>query len=266
MQRGAATLVWNGERETLDVPEIEAICGGGAIRGRARLAPVDGLTPTSEYLLDLRCSGVPLAWFIERPENPGEASPDELAQRGLIGGRLTVRGGLGEGSPERVGRGAFAIRGGQILRLPLLTPALELLNLQPPVGEQLDDAAIEFGLIGDRLVFDRLYVQSKSIVVRAEGEANLADRSIDLWVRSRGRQVVPVLSELVNALRDEFVATRVTGPITDPSYEAVQLPNTRRLLLGAVAPGAGGESTPTPAPERPAMVESVPLRPEPTNE
>ncbi len=266
MERGAATIIWNGESGTLGIPSIEAICGGGAIRGRGRLAPGEGFLPTSEYLLDLRCSGVPLAWFIARPDNAADASHDELARRGLIGGRLTVRGGFGENAPERVGRGTFAIRGGEVLRLPLLTPALELLNLQPPVGEQLDDAAIEFGLIGDRLVFDRLFVQSKSIIVRAEGEANLADRSIELWVRSRGRRVVPVLSELVNALRDELVATRVSGPIADPSYEAVQLPNTRRLLLGAFAPGAAGESTPTPAPERPAMVDSVPLRPEPINE
>jgi hypothetical protein len=270
MRDGRASLEWTPETSTLEIPAISAVCGTGAIRGRGRLAPtsgvVDGLGGGDEFLLDLRCADVPLVWFIDRPDDPWATPAEELASRGLIAGRFSVRAGVGEAPAPRVGRGEFAIRGGEVLRLPLLTPALELLNLQPPVGERLDEAAIEFGLVEDRLIFDRLFVRSSSIIVDAAGSADLGDRTLDLQVTSRGRRTIPFISDVVNALRDELAAARVTGPIASPRYEVVQLPNARRVLLGALAPGAGGSAAPTAPPARPPVVESVPLRLEPIDE
>jgi len=274
MTAGRATLEWDGAAGRLDVPEFSASCAGGVIRGRARVAPggePGSLARPAEFLVDARCAGVPLAWIIDRPEGPASASSagaggDDLARRGLITGRLTVRGGVGEGGPPRVGRGEFRITGGEVVRLPLLTPVYELINLQPPVGEELGDAAIEFGLTGDRLVFDRLFVRSASIVMEAAGGADLAGRTLDLAVRTRGRVRVPILSDLINALRDELIGVRITGPIGEPRYEVVQLPVTGRVLLGAIAPGAGGSAPPAPPPARPPVTEHVLSTLEPIDE
>lgn len=264
MHDAKAEVRWTPATRTLWVPTLEADCAGGVIRGQARLAPADGLSRGPEYFLDLRCVGVPLAWIVAAP-GEREGNPD-LDERGLISGRLTLRGSASDTDLPRLGRGEFAIRGGEVLRFPLLTPALELLNLQPPVGEELDDAAVEFGIDGSRLVFDRLFVQSRSIVVNASGEADLSDRSLNLAVKSRGRRSIPILSDLMNALRDELVAARVTGTIESPSYALTQLPNAGRVLLGAVAPGAGGRTAPKPPPARPPMVQQVLSELEPIDE
>ena len=274
MTAGRATLRWDGDAGRLDVPEFSAACAGGVIRGRARLAPSGqpgSLARRPEFLVDARCAGVPLAWIIDRPgsgsaESTAGPRGEDLARRGLITGRLTVRGGVSEGGPPRVGRGAFRITGGEVVRLPLLTPVYELINLQPPVGEELGDAAIEFGLTGDRLVFDRLFVRSASIVMEAAGGADLADRTLDLAVRTRGRVRVPLVSDLINALRDELIGVRITGPIGEPRYEMVQLPVTGRVLLGAIAPGAGGSAPPAPPPARPPVTDHVPSTLEPIDE
>jgi len=276
MSEGRAALRWDAGSGVLTVPAFSASCAGGVIHGRARAttgAPAGGLGAGREFFVDARCSGVPLVWIINRPELDEPRSTDELpgtrarlSDRGLIAGRLTVRGGVGASGPPRVGRGEFRITGGEVVRLPLLTPVYELVNLQPPVGEELRDAAIEFGLTGDRLVFDRLFVRSDSIVVEAAGDADLSDRSLNLAVRTRGRVRIPFISDLLNALRDELVGVRITGSIGDPRYEVVQLPMTGRVLLGAIAPGAGGSAPPTPPPPRPEMTEHVLSTLEPIDE
>ncbi len=265
MTRGSASFVWRPGIGRLDVPVLSAACAGGTVRGQARLAPSVGVAGGEEYLLDVRCADVPLAWVIERPEE-GAGSLEGYSERGLIAGRLTVRGGLGDSGERRVGRGTFTITGGEVLRLPLMTPVFELVNLQPPVGEELDDAAIEFGITGDRLVFDRLFVQSGSIVMSASGEADLGAGTLDLAVRSSGRKRLPVVSDLMDALRHELVVTRITGAIGNPEYSLVQLPNAGRVLLGVLAPGAGGRADREAAPARPAMAEHVLSTLEPIDE
>jgi len=265
MARGRARLEWSEDQRTVHVPYLEAECAGGVIRGQARLAPTDGHGTEREYLVDVRCADVPLAWIVERPE--GEARPEaSLPARGLIGGQLRVRGIVGGDGSRRVGRGFFTINGGEVVRLPLLTPVFELMNLQPPVGERLTDAAIEFGLAGDRLIFDRLYVQSDSLVVSAAGEARLDTGTLDLAVRTHGRARIWLLSDLIDAFKDQLLGARITGPIREPEYELVQLPNAGRVLLGAIAPGAGGRVDKAAPPARPALADHVPSTLEPIDE
>lgn len=265
MRRGRARLGWSDDGASVRVPEFSAECAGGVIRGSARLAPTVGFGAKREYFVDVRCAGVPLAWIVERPE--GEARPEDgLSERGLIGGRLRVRGIVGGDGSGRVGRGSFTISGGEILRLPLLTQVFEILNFQPPVGERLEDAAIEFGLAGDRLIFDRLFVQSDSLVVWATGEARLDDGTLDLAVRTRGRVRIPLLSDLYDAFKDELLGARIRGPIGAPEYELEQFPNAGRVLLGVVAPGAGGRVDRAAPPPRPPLAEHVLSTLEPIDE
>lgn len=265
MRAGRASLVWDDDAGVVDVPSLTAECAGGVIRGRARLSPAEGLGDEREFLVDVRCADVPLAWIVERPE--GEPKPeDNLPERGLIGGQLRVRGIVGGDGSRRVGRGIFTINGGEVLRLPLLTPVFELMNLQPPRGERLNDAAIEFGVAGDVLIFDRLYVQSDSLVVSASGEARLDDGTLDLAVRTRGRTRVPLVSDLIDAFKDELLGARISGPIRSPEYELVQLPNAGRVLLGVLAPGAGGRVDRAAPPERPELADHVPSTLEPLDE
>ncbi len=265
MRAGHASLVWDDDAGVVDIPTLTAECAGGVIRGRARLSPSEGLGDEREFLVDVRCADVPLAWIVERPE--GEPRPeDSLASRGLIGGQLRVRGIVGGDGSRRVGRGIFTISGGEVVRLPLLTPVFELMNLLPPRGERLTDAAIEFGVAGDLLIFDRLYVQSDSLVVSASGEARLSDGTLDLAVRTRGRTRVPLVSDLIDAFRDQLLGARISGPIRSPEYELVRLPNAGRVLLGVLAPGAGGRVDRAAPPERPELADHVPSTLEPLDE
>lgn len=254
MTAGVAELTWDPGARTLTLPQLRARCRGGAVSGRARLAPAEGSQGQRAYFVDARAADVPLAWVLAHTAGDGAGAEDE---RGLIAGRLTLRGELGPRAGPRRGRGTFTVSRGEVVRFPLLTPALELVNLQAPVGEELDDAAIEFSLLGPRLTFDRLSVQSRSIVMSATGWADVTDGSLEIEIRSRGRRRWPVVSDLIDAFRHELVRTRVTGTLADPRYELMQLPNAGRVLLGVAFPGAGGRGAPEGPPPAPPRIKHV---------
>ncbi len=225
------------------IPEITAGMHGGQIAGSAQIRPdSDGLP---YYWMELHASGVRAAPVfddlllppegLEGPPRRGQAtvrsawSLGEDLSRGAMIGDLTLTGPIGDPA-KRSGRGLVRIAGGSVVALPGLIQLIEASNLSLPAGSPLDLAEADFYIDGPIMAFEQLSASSKRIEILGYGTMDWRTRAVDLRFRSRAVHPIPILSGLIEQLRDELITTRVTGTMGDLKYSAQQFGSTRRLI------------------------------------
>ena len=225
------------------IPEIRAGMHGGQIAGSAQIRP--GLDGKPNYWMELHASGVRAAPMfddlllppegLEGPPRPGQTSVlsawsmSEDLSRGAMIGDLTMTGPTDDPS-KRTGRGIVQISGGSVVALPGLINLIEVSNLSLPVGSSLDLAEADFYVDGPILAFEQLSASSKRIEILGYGTMDWGTREVDLRFRSRSVNPIPIVSGLLEQLRDELITTRVSGSIGDIKYSAEQFGSTKRLL------------------------------------
>lgn len=225
------------------VPEIIASMHGGQIAGSAQLRPeIDGDT---HYWMELHASGVRAAPVFDDlllppeglagPPRPGETvvlsawSEGNDLSRGATIGDLTMTGPVGDPS-KRTGRGLVRISGGSVVALPGFLNLIEASNFSLPTGATLDFAEAAFYIDGPTLAFEQLSVSSKRVEILGYGTVDWATREMDLRFRSRSTTPIPIVSKLIEQLRDELITTRVSGTMSDPQYSVQPFGSTRRLF------------------------------------
>lgn len=225
------------------IPEISAGMHGGQIAGSAQIRPdADG---QASYWMELHASGVRAAPVFDDlllppeglvgPPLPGQTTVlsawslgDDLS-RGAMIGDLTMTGPIGDPS-KRTGRGLVRIAGGSVVAMPGLIQLIEASNLSLPAGSPLDVAEAAFYVDGQIMAFEELSASSKRIEILGYGTMDWSTRAVDLRFRSRSVHPIPIVSKLIEQLRDELITTRVTGTLGDPKYSAEQFGSTRRVI------------------------------------
>ena len=99
-----------------------------------------------------------------------------------------------------------------------------------PAGSPLDYARASFYVDGQMMAFEQISASSKRIEILGYGTMDWATRGVDLRFRSRSVNPIPIVSELLEQLRDELITTRVTGTMGNIEYSASQFGSTRRLI------------------------------------
>ncbi len=225
------------------IPEIEAMMYGGRIAGSAQIRPTED--DRSRFWAELHCSGVRAAPLFDDlllppgglmgPPLPGEDSVrsswdvDDEFSRGVMIADLSMSGIIGDPS-GRTGRGLIQISGGSVVALPGILNLIEASNLNLPVGSKLEDAEVEFYIAGDTLAFERLSAMSKSIEILGYGTMDWVTRVMDLRFRSRSLARIPLLSTLIEGLRDELITTKISGVPGSLTYSVDQFGSTKRVL------------------------------------
>lgn len=161
--------------------------------------------------------------------------------RGALDAEFSVEGPVGDVERRR-GRGAIRISGGDVLRIPLAVPMINLFNLQLPFDERLDYFHAVTYLHGRTLRFEELGLLSRSLSIMGWGTVTLPSLTLDLRFASRGQSRIPFLSGLWEALRNEIAVVRVTGRVDGPSVGTESLGGTRAMLSGMMPGGGGGAS------------------------
>ncbi len=163
------------------------------------------------------------------------AEPDPTTaadeSRGVIDAQLTLYGELGG---ARRGMGQVQISKGRVLRLPLLVPLIEVSNLQLPRGELLDIARAQFYVRDEALTLEELSVLSRSIELLGYGTLSLASQELDLRINSRAVRRIPLVSEVLDSVRDELVTVRIEGTVRSPKIRTEQFMTTRRAVLSVL--------------------------------
>ncbi|MBL0927836.1 MAG: hypothetical protein IBJ11_09320 [Phycisphaerales bacterium] len=194
----------------------------------AELDRVDFPAALADLITTARASG-------GSPGAPAEPMPealpplDDRSPRGQLDAQLSVTGLLDD-ALSRAGRGIVRVQGGEVIRLPGVLPILRLSNLQAPVNEPLNFAYADFHITGPVFRLDDLSVESQSIAIRGSGIMTTPDLALDVAVNSRSLNRVPILSDILEGVRDEVVSTRVRGTLASPQVTYESLKGTRQLL------------------------------------
>ncbi len=202
------------------------------ISRRTRVLPSQGLDPT--ILRQILAGERTMEGAIELPEVIDIATldlqglPDDLS-RGSLDAEISLSGLVGE-ETSRIGRGSVRIFGGDVVRIPLVVPLLRLTNLQLPFDEPLDFFHAACHLEGSRVTFDELALMSNSISIVGSGTMDLPTMGLDLRLTSQSAARLPLVSALLEGLRDEVVSTRITGTLAEPSISPQMFSAMRSML------------------------------------
>ena len=225
------------------VPEIDAAMHGGRIAGSAQIRPTaDG---RSRFWAEVHGSGVRAAPVfddlllppggLEGPPVPGQETVrsawdiDSDYSKGVLIADLSMSGIVGDPN-DRAGRGLVQVSGGSVVALPGILNLIEASNLSLPVGSRLENAEAEFYLDGNTLAFERISAMSRSIEILGYGTMDWLTRGVDLRFRSRSLNRIPILSSLLEGVRDELITTKMTGTPGNLTYSVEQFGSTRRVV------------------------------------
>lgn len=236
------------------IPTFEAECHGGRVIANMDIAspnaPValtgaTAATTQRAFDLNLALSGVRFAPVLNqlREKSKSASTMDESmdgavggltpvapdSSRGAITGNFSLRGVINDRSSQR-GRGTMTIQGGNIIDLPTVVPLVRVTNLQFPRSEKLDYAATDFFVQGEQVGLEQITISSPSVTIFGFGAATWPSLDLDLKMRTGNSARIPLLTPLIEQLRDELSAIRVVGPINNPTVETVRFGGTREAL------------------------------------
>ncbi|USN99916.1 MAG: hypothetical protein H6810_04430 [Phycisphaeraceae bacterium] len=263
MTNGRAEVLSGREPGSVLVPVLTADVHGGRFTGRVRMAQEPsadadlGADSDRRYWSDFQLAEVRLAPLLEDVRVGGDTSlADEVREdvreaydadlwdqsadrsRGLVNASFSLTGFV-ESKTGRRGRGRIIASGGPVVMLPLLTPLIEFSNLRPPIGDELGIALADLHLDDAGVTFDDIAVFGDSIELLGYGDMTWPDGRLDLRVRSKAVRRIPVVSAMVETVRDELLTTHLTGPIGEPTISAETFAGTRRVM-GSLLGGENG--------------------------
>jgi len=210
---------------SISLPRFRARMYNGVIAGYAEV----GLDANSEYHAAFDLGGVALDGVVSPEDTP---QGEQATAGGEIYASLRL-GGLRNQPQTRRGRGAIRVVYGRMADMPIALRVLQLFELMPPVSGTLDFADIAFYINGDRLVFERLFMECPTLQVLGDGEMRIPGFELDLRLRTRG--TLPIIRDIVAAVSDVLFEVEVTGSITDPKARLIALPGMSQGHSSSVA-------------------------------
>lgn len=239
-----------GRAGEVDIDRIIATLHGGRVTGQAHIRPVrtsigEGARPGESerqtYSVDAVAAGVAFAPLLEELSSIGVAEPlvgpmpdasrDPDVRRGRLDARLSLAGVTGD-QRSRTGRGAVRVSHGDVLRLPVIFPLMQLSNLVLPSEEVLKSMEAEFHVAGNVVHVERVVTSGKTIALEGSGTIDLPTKGIDFRFNSRNNHPIPVISGVWEALRNEIVSTRITGTFGEPNIGSESFAGLRAWLSG----------------------------------
>ena len=144
--------------------------------------------------------------------------------------------GDASGTHSHRGTGNIQLRDAEIYELPVFISLLKLLNVRQLTRTAFDSGNIDFNVIGERIVFERMEFIGDAISLLGDGEMNL-DWDIDLnfyTVIGRNKINIPLISQLYRAGSQRTLAIKVDGKLDNPKTHSSVLPefneNVRQLF------------------------------------
>jgi len=232
MTGGTANVVADALSGAVEVRRFGALSHGGRVSAQGSLGET-GSARAFEFAADISNVrfGDLLADLYPKSalDESGKGDAPNTVDRGYLDGSFSVAGLLGKPASRR-GRGLLRVQDGEVLNMPAVVPILRLSNLQAPVNERVGFGYAEFYLQGDKLRFDEFTLQTKSLAIEGRGTVTWPELGVDMRFVTRSLDRIPLLTDLLEGVRDELVTTTVSGTLYSPQLEYEQLSATRQML------------------------------------
>ncbi|GJQ28840.1 MAG: hypothetical protein HBSAPP03_07240 [Phycisphaerae bacterium] len=227
---GARVRVVGLEDGRVLMPHFSAACHGGRVTGEAKVSAPGG-NGKRDFEAEVRVSGARFASVLADYAATGASAMEEEpdGSRGLLDAVVTMGGTVGDVSSRR-GRGVGAVSGGRVVNFPLLVPLVRMTNLQLPLNETVDYAEGEFYVRGAYLNFESLSVYSPSVEVVGYGTVTWPGMALDMRFRPRARSRIPLVTAVLEGIRDELMAVRAEGTLGKPVLAISALGGTSRFV------------------------------------
>lgn len=252
-----ATIASGNVPGVIEASNITAQCHGGRLTARATVtlptlprpatpAGAEVKPSRPRYDAQVFLAGVRLAPVLSDFAAAGATDPGPIGppnpftepdpSRGQIDARLTIRGIAGD-LASRAGEGAIRISDGDVLRLPVMLPLIQVSNLQLPSKDRLSYMQSLFDIDGATADFKQISLLSNSIAIVGTGTLTWPQLVLNMRFTSKGRTRVPLLSDIFDLLRDEIVSTTVSGKLASPVVRVEPFTGTRQMLDDLFGPG-----------------------------
>ena len=250
MTRGRLRVVGHGALAT--VPLISADCHGGRFAGEAAIEPAgDASGKSRRYTATVSFSGAGYTQIVadlkrsmgdgaDQPGSGGGAAPARAEAGDSSDSGETEAGarldawisleGLVHDAATRTGRGWARVAGGRVIDLPGLMPMVEVASITLPTGEALEMGGARFLVQGSEVAFESLWAMSRSVELFGYGRMGLPDLDLDLRFRSKAVRSIPLVSDVMDQIRDELFTIRVGGRLGKPEVRVEQFTGAKRLI------------------------------------
>lgn len=251
MSDATAHITTQNASDRFVIPLVRASTHGGTVVANAAIDSSKSASyRTPEYEASIELAGLDFGRLIAelRSVEGEEVNLPRPMRRGELDGSISLAGEIGH-APSRRGRGLLRITGGDVLAVPGMMALMRLSNLQLPFDERLSFAYADFFLRGDRVTIRDVQAHSPSLVIAGEGTVGLPDLELGLRFRTHSNQRIPLLSDLLEGVRDELITAVVTGTLREPEFRFEQFTATRQML-GAIFPAEESSRRPPAVPVR----------------
>jgi len=213
----------DAKRNVLVIDSLQGNCYGGKIVGRGE-ADING---KRQYQIELSAQNVMLRPFL-KPKTIKPSDDDSI-----LSAQLSLLGRFGKDN-TRFGRGAFHITNAKMYRVPLIMAVMHLVNLSLPTSSSFNEAAAEFLVDGNDVMFESIRFDAPSLQMSGVGMMDYASSELDLELDLRNPTAVNFgkLSELINVFKDELIHIHVGGTLDQPKASLKSLKSIRQGWTG----------------------------------
>ena len=212
----------------ISFPTISSLLWNGLLTGQGKiLLDPDGAVRLRlwAHLQDIQISNI-TAQFM----------PEETPRPGRISGHLRFHGDLRE--PRKIsGQGRVEMHDAAIYELPLLATTFKWMKLEFTGRETIrsGEAVFHFDFQRERVVFDRVAVQSANVEVSGKGWIAFDKRmDFEVAVATLKGSSLPIIGDViqffVGGIERLVKRVRIYGTLDDREHENMLLKDTRRVL------------------------------------
>ncbi len=156
---------------------------------------------------------------------------------GRVSASLTLEGSWADASQLR-GRGDMVVREGQLYGVPMAFGLFRITHLALPVTDTFESASLGYYVREDRVIFERIRMDSKSMRLAGTGSMQLSTGDVDLTLTTSnpgGLDLGP-LTDLMAKFRNQLLTIRVTGTLQQPVTKAQQFTGFTRAWQDVFGP------------------------------
>ncbi len=193
---------------------------------------------------------------------------DTARSNSRLSGIIEFGGRFGEGvdaTDSRNGTGKVSIRNATIASLPVAMRVLQLTQLMLPVSSAISAAEAEFRFQGDKADITRCSLSAGTIQLEGSGTLDIPTFGVGLRFFPKG--TVPIVSDVIGGVTNQFFAVDVSGPLSDPKATLAALPGIQEMPTPPVErapakPADGPAASEKAAPERSNPDNTAPAKPD----